>query len=461
MNGTPNHRFWRKIAVYLGRLSIQRKITFVILLSFILTLPPVILSIHYLSRILEEINFIIEEDVAVGRNAADLSLLMLDTRRYERIYLLIGGEAERDTVFSQLKQARELLKNAAGVADQSGLQLIRYLQDDLAKYEKNFGLLIQFMNTYPPLTAEQFPEKIAPELEKYRVRYRDLLVRLEEANPSERDSLVAHIDEQLQMFTSELLGGTGAVESGISQLTDIQDNLDLNSEEFQGNARKLAEYSWGKMQEHRIQSFYIEARAKLNIFMVVILTAFLYLYMLTSMPRQIIKPVTRLNALLRKAIAGDFREHAREYSNDEIGDLAANYNHVLDRFSQFDEMKTRKIGSQKRMIDRFLEMIPSAVCMMSANMVLLYYNQSFADLFPGILPPKPPETGIELTKVEGMENLVGELHDVLGSTKTEFSFTIKARNGESHRFKGRLIRNPLMEQESVLIMDVPLSQSTE
>ena len=73
-----------KVTIYLSRLSIRRKITIAILLSFILIFPTALLSLHYQSSILQEINIIIEQDVALGRYASDISMIMLDIRRNAR-----------------------------------------------------------------------------------------------------------------------------------------------------------------------------------------------------------------------------------------------------------------------------------------------------------------------------------------------------------------------------------------
>ena len=446
--------FWTRIAVWMRRLSIKRKITFIILLAFLFTLPPIALSVQYVSRILQEIDQIIETDVALGRNSSDLLVLMFDIRRNERTYHLLGSAAERDSITVQVRQAWERLSASAILAGTAERPLIRRMENSLRAYERNFDLLVRYMEEHPPQLSSRTPDVLGLEVERYRAQYQLALMNLERANPAERDSLVSSVYDQLEALTANILAGAEITGNGAGE---IQNALDLSAQEFQAASEELAGEAWENLQEHRTEGFYLEARAKRNIILVMIVTTFLYLYMLTSMPRKIMRPVTRLNALLRRGMAGNFSEHAREYSNDEIGDLASNYNQVLDRFQYYEELKTRKIGSQKRMIDRMLEMLPSPVAMMNVNLALQYYNAPFADLLEGKLPPRAPDTGFDLARAEGSERLVEELRAALNSTKTEFFIELSSRDGVTHRLKGRIIRNPLMEQESVLLIEVPKS----
>ncbi|MFC1485398.1 HAMP domain-containing protein [Candidatus Latescibacterota bacterium] len=457
MTRTPTKRhFLKRAAAYLRRLSIRRKITIVILLSFILILPTALLSLHYQSRILQEITVIIEQDVTLGRYASDLSMIMLDIRRNERNYRLIGSSTERDAVESGFVQARDMLGHARDIARQSDQPIIQNLLHHLALYEESFDLLTDHITTTPPEERIiQLESQLETELGDFQKRYHEIMGRLETASPAERDSLIALVNDAMDAISFERLVSSGVNGDNSAQPVYIQDNLNRSAQEFLGAAQVLAEQSWQNMHEHRTESLSIEARATRNIIMVMIFTGFLYLWMVTVMPRQIIKPITQLNALIKKAGEGDFRGHARQYSNDEIGDLASTYNNMLDRIWQYDELKTKKISSQKRMIDRLLDMLPVPVCLLSANLVLFYYNQAFVELFGGVIPPKPPDMGLEVVKFEHLRQFVEEIQLALSGTKTEFVIQLESQDGTTHRFRGRLIRNAMMEQESVVLLGEP------
>jgi hypothetical protein len=66
-----------------------------------------------------------------------------------------------------------------------------------------------------------------------------------------------------------------------------------------------------------------------------------------------------------------------------------------------------------------------------------------------------------MNRLEHMRGLADEVHTVLTGTKTEFTITARDRNGVPRQFKGRVIRNPLMEQESVLLIAVPVTAERE
>ena len=100
-----------KILNFIKRLSLRRRIAFAILATFLVILPSVSLSLFYFSSLLEEINVIIEQDVKLGRTASDLSVTLLDIRRYERNYRIFGSSTERASVEKLVAVAESLLNN--------------------------------------------------------------------------------------------------------------------------------------------------------------------------------------------------------------------------------------------------------------------------------------------------------------------------------------------------------------
>ena len=450
------------IMAYLRRLSIRRKITIAILLTFVLTLPSVAMSLMYFSRILQEINTIIEQDVALGRHASDMSVIMLDIRRNERNYRLIGSDAERESVRALIDRLRVLVGEADSLAPDADTHLIDDLSACLTRYENNFNLLVEHVTEHPPgAMVDRMRTQFAQRLEDFQQQYQDALIELETAKPSERDSLLALVTGSLDAISYDRLIGDSAGNEGDAQPMYIERNLNQSQQAFLDAAQILADKSWENMNEHRSASLHIEARAKRNIITVMILTGLLCLYVVISLPRKIMRPITRLNALLKKTGEGDYRSHARIYTDDEIGDLAHSYNLVLERISRYDELKTKKIASQKRMIERLLENLSMPVCLMSSGLVLLYYNAPFAELFGGTLPPKPPDTGIGLEKSEVLRSLYNELQRAMDMPSNELAVEFDVPSGVHCRFRGRIIRNTLMKLESIILVDAGQTASAE
>lgn len=442
----------RSVLAYLRRLSIKRRITIAMLFAFLLTVPSVYLSLVYVSRILQEINTIIDQDVAMGRSAAELSVLMLDIRRIERNYRLIGGDTERNAVQSLIAVTDSALAHALTIAPKSEEVLISDMQSHLAMYANSFSMLADHISAHPPESRiQRIRNQLSDGLEAFQHQYRDTLEQLESAPPDLRDSLITQVSESMNVISFDRLMTTAGGDDS-AQPAYIQDNLNRSAEDFLTAADDLAERSWQNMQAHRTESQFIEARAKRDIITILLITAAVCVYVVSSLPRKITRPVARLNGLLRKAGEGDFASHATVSTNDEIGDLANSYNQVLDRISQYDELKTRKIASQKRIIDRLLEHMARPACVFSSGMILLYYNAPFADLFDGAIPPRPPDMGIDAEKSETLKPFVEQLQQETANTGAEFGFMFTLPSGGEQRFNGRVVRNTLMKMESLILM---------
>jgi nitrogen fixation/metabolism regulation signal transduction histidine kinase len=176
--------------------------------------------------------------------------------------------------------------------------------------------------------------------------------------------------------------------------------------------------------------------------------------MMVMLPNKIVRPITLLNQILKKAGTGDFTTEETIYTHDEIGDLAANYNQVLSKLRLYDELKSKKIASQKRIIERLLENIPIPVCIVTSNLNALFYNLAFAMIFGPSVPQKPPEGGLELESIETMKIFSEKISEKVYSTTTEFYLDVTDRDGKIVKLKGRLVRNSIMELESIVMVGV-------
>jgi nitrogen fixation/metabolism regulation signal transduction histidine kinase len=456
MRNKQKKLLFRDIIAYLGRMSIRRKVTFAILVSFIMTLPSVGLSLMYFSRILQQINLIIEQDVTLGRHATDLSLLMLDIRRNERNYRLIGGISEHDSALALFDRGRKILENAEIIAPETEKLIVQAMDAHLTIYTNSFTSLSEYLTSYPPGDRiQRFRSQFIQEMGDFQNRYKAMMAQIETASPAQRDSLVTAMTEAMESLSLDQLSGYMAQSDSTAQPAYIQDNLNRSSQAFLSAAQNLAERSWNNMHAHQAESHFIEARAKRNIITVLIFTGLFCIYMITSMPQKIIRPITRLNVLLRKTGEGDFTARAKVITNDEMGDLTRSYNQVLDRITMYEELKSKKIASQKRILERLLEYIQMPACVLDARLTILYYNVPFAGLFGGAIPNRPPDTGLEISRNDAFKEFFEDLQHILSQSSNEFIVQLNTRSGERRRFRGRLVRNTLMQLESIVLIEAP------
>jgi len=444
-----------KIVNYIKRLSLRRRITVAILATFVVILPSVSLSLFYFSSLLEEINVIIEQDVKLGRMASDLSVTMLDIRRYERNYRIFGSSTERESVEKLVADAESVLKNAGEIVPVTEKDLVNELFDHLTIYSNSFSMLVEHISQNPPEDRiKRIRTRLSKSFSDFQSKYRDILTKLDEANAAERDSIIAYATKSMEALSLDRLINIETSSDQALQPLYIQENLDTSSQAFLDTAHSLAENSWENMLMHKNECLHIEARAKRNIISVLILTGIICIFMVTSLPRKIVRPITSLNQILKKAGEGDFKAQAQILTNDEIGDLARSYNLVIERLRLYDDLKTQKISSQKRILDRLLENLQSPVCILTADLSTFFYNTAFASIFGSSIPPRPPEGGLEIEKIEAMKDFVEKLHKNISTSANNFFLDVSGQDDTVFKLKGRCVRNADMELESVVIVGV-------
>lgn len=437
-------------------MSLRRKITAAILVTFVLTLPTVSMSIFYFSGLLEKINIIIEQDVTLGRMANDLSVTMLDIQRYERNYRVFGTSAERQSVKRLVADAESMLHHIQEIAPNTEQQLVKELSDHLSIYSNTFDMLADHISAHPPEDRiKKIRTRFSKNLSDFQSKYREILTELDRVTDAERDSIIARTTESMDALSFDRLFDIETSTDESTQPFYIQENLDNSSQAFLETAYNLAEKSWENMLTHRNESFSIEARAKRNIIFILIVTGIICIFMVTLLPRNIVRPITSLIQALNKAREGDFSAQAHIQTNDEIGDLATSYNYVIERFRHYDDLKTRKIASQKRTMDRLLENLQLPVCIVSPELNASYYNHAFADIFGTAIPPKPPDGGMDLEKIESMNDFTEQLKKKIEGGTNNFFLTVTSQDGKSFTLKGRLVLNAVMEPESIVLIEVP------
>ncbi|MCE5249081.1 HAMP domain-containing protein [bacterium] len=435
---------------FIGRLSIRRRIAIAILMSFIIILPSVSLSLFYFSGLLRGIKTITENDVRLGRMASDLTLIMLDIRRDERNYRMFGNPTERTGIEEKIARTKSLVSEAYKITPVQDQDIINNLSDHFTVYSNSFNMLVEHITENPPeeevlkRARTQFSQKLLD----FQTTYLKILTEIEKASPAQRDSVLSRANENL----SDIFLNFATSESQTMQPSYIQENLENSRQDFLETAHSLAEKSWENMEAHKEESLRIEARAKRNIISVLIVTGLFCILMVTYIPRYIVRPITSLNRIFRKAEEGDYYARAVVQSNDEVGDLAVSYNQMMNRLRGYDELKTKKIASQKRSVDRLLENINVPICILNDKLFATYYNTLFANLFVSIIAPKPPAAGLDFSKIHEMGKFVEELRKKILHAENEFVLATTLPDGTGKTFKGRLVRDHVMSLESIILV---------
>ncbi len=437
----------RKIRQFLTRLTLRWKIAFAMLSAFVIILPTVWMSLFYFGSLIEGLTLITDRDVRIGREASQLLAIMQDIHRTERNYRVFGSEDDRRMVETMIARADTLIRTLRPIAYPGDRDQVDQLESSLDIYRNTFSSLVENIRENPLGNGIQ-QSRISKRISNFQETYRGFLVQLDKAAPAERDSILAMSTRDLDMLSLDLLSRAGEGE----QPEYIQSNMETARLAFIEAAQRLSDAGWDMMRLHRLEIVQAQARAQRNIISVIIVTGILSIIMVLVLPEYIVRPITLLTKVLNKVGEGDFKSYARIHSRDEIGDLAASYNEMLDRMRRYDELKTQKIASQRRAFDRLLENLRVPACIVNRDMIATFYNAPFAAMFGPGTPQRPPEGGFDLRQNSTTSGFADELKRRVGESVTTFTITVPSTGNRGGVLRGRVVRNTLMQLDTVVLV---------
>ncbi len=440
---------------YLSHMSIRRRITLSIFFSFLIILPIVSMSLFYFTSLINQITVIIEKDARLGNLAAELSLTMLDIQRYEMNYRIFGSVTDHEIIEKMIARTDSTILTIREISSGPERELAGELSEHLTIYSNSFKMLVEHTSQHPPEDRiDTIKAHLSETYRDFRSNYRTILGELNKATTSaQRDSIIAKAREYMDSLSFESLLSSELPPAQSGEPEYIYENLRTSRQSFLTSAKNLSDNSWNDMQAHKRESLRIEARARRNIITVLFLTGFIGLFIVGILPRKIVRPITTLTRILKNAEEGDLSVEASIQTKDEIGELAASYNSVLARVRMYDDLKTRKIASQKRIIERILENFTEPACVVTVNLGATFYNAPFAALFGENLPSKPPEGGLPIETIAALNDFTSDIQKTFTGTNN-FSLVVTGTQGTAVQMRGRLVRNTLMELEAVVLIGV-------
>lgn len=96
-----------------------------------------------------------------------------------------------------------------------------------------------------------------------------------------------------------------------------------------------------------------------------------------TLPPRLLRPLRRLDALVRQAEGGNLRVSAARAGHDEIDELTADLGRVLHELARFDELKRTKIVDLAAQRDALLDLLPQAAAVLDREGRAVQLSQSF------------------------------------------------------------------------------------
>lgn len=453
MNTTNGGKLINRIRTPLGRLSMRSRITLSMMLAFIMVMPVVSLTLYYFPDFLAESKLMIGQDVEVGRTATDLCFTMLEIQQQERNYRIFGSSVERERIEKLLAHSDSILIRLRSIKLASEENMIEELFQRLDEYKSNFGMLNAYL-LENPLDARMWRlrSRFPVEYALYEKVLLGFQAELEKASSARRDSIFTKVTQFVDNLSLDRIVGFDSRDN--QQASYLQQSLASARRGFLVMSRQLADATQIRIQKHQEEILRIEARAKRNIILLIILTAILLFLVIFRLPGLIIRPISRLSAIFHKAGDSEWGIPAPVTTDDEVGEMAASYNQAMERIRLFDDLKTKRIATQRRFIERLIDYIHVPVCILTRNLNVLYVNSKFTGIFGQTIPLKIPDGGFDITRIPEMNEFVEVIRKHIAQAGGDFQFTVSDRNGDQVALKGRPVRNTALSLESIVVIGI-------
>ena len=207
-------------------------------------------------------------------------------------------------------------------------------------------------------------------------RYNDMLAAArKESVEARRDSLINEANRYLQGFSiDDLIVGLQSKRD--PEMTLLSQILGETSENVRSLANELEQRSWRQVEQHRQESEVLVARAQRNISVVLILTILVSAYLLFILPSRIVKPISAITNIIRRAEQGDYEATAKSASEDEVGQLALFLNRMLRQVRTHDSLKTEKIFTQQKKVEALADAMTEGVLILNHEREITLVNRT-------------------------------------------------------------------------------------
>ena len=368
------------------RLSIKTKISISIISAFILIVPMVSLSTHYLSQMWKRIDEIAQKDAWLVDISQEIEVTMLLAKKAES-NLSVNVIPENDSLYIKRNQQAtqkiiDFVNEALLKIDQKDTLLLQ-IKAATVVYDQNFEAFLTLRE--PPLTAGDhnkiLSEAFITKKNELLRNYTNIIDRaLEEEEKSRVDSLINAANKLFREFSiDELLISTQSNKN--PEIIDVKQKMYENAELVQTLANRLGEQGRNGLQRHRFEVDVFTARAKRNILTIIIITFMISIYLLFVFPARIVKPISTITKIIRRAETGDYDISIPFVTQDEIGELAIFFNRMIKQVKEYDLLKTEKIAQQQKKVEAIANSVKEGILILNHESEITVINRKLQDAF--------------------------------------------------------------------------------
>lgn len=339
--------------------SAKNQIRIILFLVAILCLTISFISLLYINEMSNRIKMIVDEDAKMADLGEYLSIQMLEARRDEKNFVIY-----QDTVYIQnnIQKIDQMHKIIAGIHPQAldYHTLLDSIASELSIYQNNIQNLKKILQEDPRTLS-----RLQRQLQTYE---RDL-AQLKNSNEA---SSVDQLQLAIMSVSSKLS----------SERTALFMDLKTVGDRIQTLGQNIADQANLSLVKHSNDGIRYSIKAQRNIFTLLFLITFILVYVIYALPRRIFAPYNRIIRALEAIGRGETDTKLPIFKKrSEFSDLSDAFQEAVYKLQTFGAMKTDKIVSIQRNLNRLLEEIDEAVVILSADFLIKTLNKSAKSLF--------------------------------------------------------------------------------
>lgn len=298
--------------------SLRRRTAYSLTLVRLILMPVIYLAVYYVFRMSWIVDRIVNVDAPAATLAQQASIEMLEARRAERNFLLLGDK-------KYLETSRESIDKTEQTFD-----LIQRLEpDEQSRIQKASEALNLYRQRFAAATdafeqSGQAPtDRIQAVVRAYEADLDNLLKR---SKHSKRDQLAEELRKRVASFDAEI---SETAQAGNPELQRVTEDLQASSKEILQQASALEAVNWDRVQKNHAEAGHLIHQAKWALSIVSAITFLVSVWVSFVLPRQVVKPLLQLKEAIDQAAEGNYQIDFDVQGKGEIVELVESLRHLF------------------------------------------------------------------------------------------------------------------------------------
>lgn len=298
--------------------SLRRRTAYSLTLVRLILMPVIYLAVYYLFRMSWIVDRIVNVDAPAATLAQQASIEMLEARRAERNFLLLGEE-------KYLAASREAIDKT----QQSFDQIRRLEPDEQSQIQEASEAINVYRQRFTAATAafeqsgEAPKERMHAVVRAYEVDLNNLLKR---SKYIKRDQLAEELRKRVASFDTDI---TRTAQEGNPELQHVTDDLQTSSKKILQQASALETINWERVQRDKAEAGHLIYQAEWALSIVSAITFIVSVWISFVLPRQVVKPLLQLKEAIDHAAKGNYEIDFDVQGKGEIVDLVESLRHLF------------------------------------------------------------------------------------------------------------------------------------